>query len=171
MIDGPVLIVLGGLPGTGKTTLARELTRRHAATYLRIDMIEQKLLDEGHDAGSRGYAIANALATENLKLGRVVIADCVNPVLASREGWRQSALRTSARLVEIEVVCSDVALHRHRVESRTSDIDRLKLPTWKEVLDRHYEPWDRAHLVLDTANKSVDHLLKEVETYVRCQTA
>jgi predicted kinase len=41
------LIVFGGLPATGKTTIARELTRRLAATYLRIDMIEQRLRDEG----------------------------------------------------------------------------------------------------------------------------
>jgi hypothetical protein len=72
--------------------------------------------------------------------------------------------------VEIEVVCSDLALHRERVESRTSDIDRLTPPTWKEVLNRHYEPWDRDHLVLDSAIGSVDHLLEEVETYVRVRT-
>ncbi|WP_225152486.1 AAA family ATPase [Bradyrhizobium sp. NBAIM08] len=41
------LIVFGGLPGTGKTTIARELTARLAATYLRIDAIEQPLRDAG----------------------------------------------------------------------------------------------------------------------------
>jgi len=41
--SSPLLIVFGGLPGTGKTTIARELTRRLAATYLRIDMIERRL--------------------------------------------------------------------------------------------------------------------------------
>jgi predicted kinase len=163
----PALIVFGGLPGTGKTTVSRELTRRLAATYLRIDAIEQTLRAEGHEVGPMGYAVANALAAENLRLGRVVIADCVNPVLASRDGWRQTALQGSARIAEIEVICSDVALHRQRVESRTSDIDGLSLPTWNEILNRHYEPWDRDHLVLDTANASLDHLLERAETYVR----
>ncbi|RXH22207.1 MULTISPECIES: AAA family ATPase [Bradyrhizobium] len=162
-----VLIVFGGLPGTGKTTIARELTVRLAATYLRIDSIEQALRDAGFTVGAEGYAIANALAAENLKLGRIVIADCVNPVQASRAAWRQCALQTSARMVEIEMVCSEPALHRQRLESRTPDIDGLKLPTWSDVVSRAYEPWDRQHLVLDTANCSLDDLLERAETYVR----
>jgi len=96
MTHRPVLIVFGGLPGTGKTTLSRELARRLAATYLRIDVIEQTLRSAGHEVGPLGYAVANALAAENLRLGRVVIADCVNPVQASRDSWRHTALQTSA---------------------------------------------------------------------------
>ena len=163
----PVLIVFGGLPGTGKTTVSRELTRRLAATHLRIDAIEQTLRAAGHTVGTMGYAIANALAAENLELGRIVIADCVNPVLASRIGWRQTAFQRSARIAEIEVVCSDLALHRRRVESRTSDINGLKLPTWEEIVNRDYESWDREHLVLDTAGSSLDDMLERAETYVR----
>jgi predicted kinase len=41
------LIVFGGLPGTGKTTLARAVVQEHAATYLRIDTIEQTLRSSG----------------------------------------------------------------------------------------------------------------------------
>jgi predicted kinase len=163
----PILIVFGGLPGTGKTTLSRELTRRFAATYIRVDAIEQTLRAAGHDVGSMGYVIANALAAENLRLGRVVVADCVNPVAASRDGWRQTAMQSSARIAEIEVICSDAALHRQRAEARKSDISGHALPSWQDIVGRHYEPWDRDHLVLDTANDSIDHLLERAEIYLR----
>lgn len=162
-----ILIVFGGLPGTGKTTLSRELTRRLAASYIRVDAIEQSLRAAGHDVGPMGYVIANALAAENLLLGRVVVADCVNPVPASRDGWRQTAVQSSAPIAEIEVICSDAALHRQRAEVRTSDIGGLELPTWRDIVGRHYEPWDRDHLVLDTASDSIDHLLERAETYLR----
>ena len=162
----PILIVFGGLPGTGKTTLSRELTRRLAATYIRVDAIEQTLRAAGHDVGPIGYVVANALAVENLRLGRVVVADSVNPVAASREGWRQTAMQASARIAEIEVICSDLALHRQRAEARKSDIAGLKLPTWQDIVGRHYEPWDRDHLVLDTATDSIDHLLERAEIHL-----
>jgi predicted kinase len=71
-----------GRPGAGKTALARRLAQQRQATYLRIDAIEEALLADG---GSRlvdrgaGYRVTYAIAEENLKLGRTVIAACVNP--------------------------------------------------------------------------------------------
>jgi hypothetical protein len=51
--------------------------------------------------GATGYVIANALAVENLLIGRTVIADCVNPVAASRNGWRDTANRFAAGPVSV----------------------------------------------------------------------
>jgi predicted kinase len=167
-LSGARLIVFGGLPATGKTTIARELTRRLDATYLRIDTIEQRLRDQGLAVGAAGYVIANALAAENLLIGQTVIADCVNPVAASRNGWRDTATRCAARLVEIELICSDAAVHRRRVESRPADVvGGHSQPTWDDVVKRDYEPWDREHLVLDTAGEDVGRLAARAEAYVR----
>ena len=161
----PLLIVFGGLPGTGKTKLARGLARRLAATHLRFDTIAQSLKAAGLAVRPTGYVIANALAADNLRLDRTVIADCVNPVLASRIGWRETALRCRARPVEIEIVCSDPAEHRRRVEDRVADIEGLILPNWDEITSKPYEPWDQNPLVLDAAGTSIDRL---VEVGLRC---
>ncbi len=40
-----MLVIFGGLPGTGKTTIARRLAERCHATYIRIDTIEMAILD------------------------------------------------------------------------------------------------------------------------------
>lgn len=167
----PLLIVFGGLPGSGKTTISRELARRLSASYIRIDTIEQGLKAAGLAVGAMGYTIANALAAENLKLDRTVIADCVNPVLASRQGWRDLAQRYHANLVEIETICSDLAEHRRRVESRIADLEGLVQPTWQEVMDRAYQPWDRDRLVLDTSGRPIDGLVDVAEAHIRgCAT-
>jgi predicted kinase len=111
--------------------------------------------------------MANGRAAENLLIGRTMIADCVNPVAASRNGWRETASRHAARLIEIELICSDAAEHRRRVDSRTVDVSGHKQPTWDEVLNRDYEPWDRDHLVIDTVADSVDRLTDRAEAWVR----
>lgn len=48
-----MLIVIGGLPGTGKTTLARLLASRIGAVHLRIDTIEQACVHSGPARGPR----------------------------------------------------------------------------------------------------------------------
>ncbi|AWB20521.1 kinase [Methylobacterium currus] len=152
-----MLIVFGGLPGTGKTTISRGVARTLAATHLRVDLIEQAIRDSGVPAdavGASGYAVAQALAGANLSDGRVVVADCVNPVTASRAGWRAVAARAAVRLIEVEVVCTDPQEHRRRVEGRVSDIPSLVLPAWEEILRSGYEPWDRPRLVIDSATSS-----------------
>ena len=61
-----MLIVLSGLPGVGKTTIARELACSLAAVYVRIDSIEQALRQAGLAVEAEGYAVAHAVAADNV---------------------------------------------------------------------------------------------------------
>ena len=149
-----MLIVFSGLPGTGKTTIANDLAATTGAVYLRIDTIEQVIRNSGalaQDVGRSGYMVANELARSNLRLGRTVIVDCVNPVLESRVAWSEIASQASSRLANIQVICSDKDEHRRRVETRRVDIPGLTPPTWQSVLDHEYEPWEEAPFCIDTA--------------------
>ncbi|HEV2621441.1 MAG TPA: AAA family ATPase [Frateuria sp.] len=157
-----LLIVLAGLPGSGKTTLARALAARTGAVYLRIDTIEQSLRHAGIAPEEEGYAVAMALAGDQLVLGHVVIADVVNATAQARRGWRATATGAQARLVEIEVCCSDLIEHRHRVETRRADIAGLELPDWERVSARDYAPWDLPPLRIDTADRSADDCVAEL---------
>jgi len=164
-----MLIVIGGLPGTGKTTIARKMAARWSAAYLRIDVVEEAIRAAGVPAaevGPAGYLAANALAASNLTNGLAVVADCVNPVRESREGWRRTATSVGARIVEIEVVCSDPTEHRRRVETRQTDVDGLILPTWREVLERDYTPWEEPHLVIDSARFTPDEAIAIIERHI-----
>ena len=158
---------MGGLPGTGKSTLATRVAEHLKAVHLRIDTIEQTMRDAGQTVeGPEGYLVARGLARENLRLGLQVIVDAVNPIAYTRDLWHRLAAETSARLVEIELACGDAEEHRRRVESRAVDIDRLRLPTWQEVLDREYEPWPTA-MVLDTAHRTPDDCVAAIIARLR----
>ena len=151
-----MLVILSGLPGTGKTTIARELARKLSAVHLRIDTIEQALRDKGLTVVDEGYRIAYALAEDNLRLGLTVIADSVNPIQLTREAWHDVAKRVGKRHLDVEIICSDKSEHRSRVETRSADITGHKLPTWADVEGRTYEPWQTERLVVDSALETVE---------------
>ena len=158
-----VLVVVGGLPATGKSTIATVVARRTKAPYLRVDRIEQTIVAWSaltHPLGPVGYAVAYELAREQLRLGLDVIAECVNPIALTRDAWLDIAAGSGAAIVEVEVICSDEVEHRRRVATRTTDVEGLLKPTWSEIMDREYEPWSRPHLLVDSARISVEDAAK-----------
>lgn len=150
-----MLISFSGLPGVGKSSVARLLAQRLKAVWLRIDSLEQALVRSGvidrDHLGPAGYYAGYAAALDNLRLGRIVLADCVNPLALTRNAWRDVAREAGVGLLEVEIVCSDARMYRARVEGRKCRIPGLLLPDWRAVREREYEVWERAPLVLDTA--------------------
>lgn len=157
-----MLFIFSGLPGVGKSTVAREIAKRLKAVYVRADTIEQAMRDcmPDYEVTIGGYEIAYAVAAENLALGLRVVADSVNPLNITRDAWRNTAISQGKEFMDIEVICSDATEHRRRVEQRVSDIPGLKLPTWDETVSRQYEPWTMKRLIIDTA-MSDTHLLSD----------
>lgn len=167
-----MLIIFGGLPGVGKTRIARELARQIGATHIRIDSIEQAILDRQPFFASLddvGYRVAYAIAQDNLCIGRTVVADSVNSLPVTRDAWLEVGQRAQVKTVEIEVVCSDSLEHRSRVERRLPEIFGLRLPTWEEVISREYHPWNREHIVIDTAKRSVEQNVKILREALQAQ--
>ncbi|REN20914.1 kinase, partial [Mycobacterium tuberculosis] len=107
------------------------------------------------------------LARSNLSLGQAVVADCVNPLPVTREAWRAVAADASSRIVEVEVVCSDVAEHRRRIEQRSIDVPGLVPPTWEAVQRHDYAPWSTQCLVVDTAIVGVPEAAQLILSHAR----
>ena len=140
----PALVVLSGRPGTGKTTIAREVCRRLGACYLRVDAAETALARTGAAVGVGGYAVIHELAVSNLLLGNTVVVDAVNPVPEARMSWRDAAQRAGVLLVSLETVLPDREEHRRRVERRVADIPGHEVPTWEVVQSGEWSAWDEA---------------------------
>lgn len=140
------LIVLAGLPGTGKTTLARQLSARLSFFYLRVDCIEAPFAAVHTQAGAKGegYEALINLAEENLLLGHQLMIDSVNPLHESRRMFRQLKDRMNADMIQFELKIKNSSLHQSRVENRKADLHTLKVPDWNDVLNRSYDQWDES---------------------------
>lgn len=165
------LILMGGLPGTGKSTVAEGVARAFGVTLLSIDPAEAALRRVGVPEASTGiaaYVVLEALAEEQLKLGHSVIVDAVNPVEVARATWRALAIRHGADLKVVECVCGDEALHRNRVEARVRNIPGLRELTWEMVERRkaNDDAWTDERLTLETGAATPETLIAEAIAYI-----
>jgi predicted kinase len=76
------LLIITGLPGTGKTTLATELARRHRLALICKDTIKEPLLDvlvndvsRSREVSNIAFAILFSLARERLAMGHSLILE------------------------------------------------------------------------------------------------
>ncbi len=164
------VIVVSGLPGSGKSTVAEAIARSLSLPVFSIDPIEAAMWRNGitkSQTGIAAYDIAAAEAGEQLRLGLSVVIDAVNPIEAARKTWRKLALDNNASLKIVEVICSDKDIHKMRIETRVRNIPGMPEVTWERVLERkrEYEPWHDDHLTLDSLN-DIENLTKEALEFI-----
>ena len=162
-----MLIVLSGLPGTGKSAVAAALAAQLGAVQLSVDPVEDALLGAGlprsWETGVAAYEAVRAAAEQNLALGHTVVVDAVNDSDIARDTWRNAAARTDARLAFVVLTLDDAFEHRRRLTGRVRDLRHLPEPTWDEVRQRAaaYAPWDE-YCVLVSAAGPVDQVARAV---------
>lgn len=151
----PQVIIFTGLPGTGKSTLAESAARALRAPVFAGDWL-MGALKPAHSAlatlnrseyVAAWFGLLRTLVIRQLMLGQGAIVDDIVGE-GQWEQWSQTAESFAARLVPIECVCSDVAVHRRRVEGRVRGI-----PGWHEV------GWDHVERMRsETPSLTVDRL-------------
>jgi predicted kinase len=123
------LLIITGLPATGKTTLARDLARRHSLPLICKDAIKEPLLDLwGRSRPSRelsdvSFAIMFALANEQLALSGSLILEG-NFRSGEHEPALLAALPGNPPKIT-QVLCqADETERRARLLARANDMSR-----------------------------------------------
>lgn len=146
------LVVVCGLPGVGKTTVAREIVDRLDARLVRTDVVRKEILTEPRYTEAETqlvYEEALDRARETLQEGTDVVID---GTFRDRE-YRIRALET-AEEVDVEfrlvrVVCDEDVVRR-RIQERVDDESDADF----EVHQMFRETFDRVALQHETIDNS-----------------
>ncbi|SEM07526.1 AAA domain-containing protein [Blastococcus sp. DSM 46786] len=163
-----MLVVVSGLPGTGKSAVAAALAARSGAVHVSIDPIEDALLGAGlprsWETGVAAYGAARAVAEQNLVLGRPVVVDAVNDTEPARDTWRAASAAAGADLAFVLLTLDDKAEHRRRLHGRQRTLAHVPEPSWDEVTARAaaYAPWVDGTCLRVDAGRPVDEVVIEV---------
>ncbi len=164
---GPALILVSGLPGSGKSYFSRELTKRYPMAHLNSDVLRRVLFPHpthGAAESARLFAALHALAERLLSRGVAVVLDATNLKAAHRHPLYDIAERAGAALVVVHTEAPpEVA--RHRLESRArgqdvEDASEATVPVY-DRMRREAEPIERPHIRVDTS-KDLEPALQEV---------
>ena len=165
-VGQPVLVLVTGLQGTGKSTVAGLAANLLGAPVIAHDWAMSGLrpfpeLQAALDAmdppghGRVGWSLLRALAQSQLRRRSSVVVDGVARA-PQVETLRRLAAEEGARFLAIMTECSDLELHRSRVDGRKRGI-----PGWYELDWNHVEEsrksWD-PNMAVDLTVDTSEHL-------------
>jgi predicted kinase len=172
--ERPVVVLVAGIPGAGKSTLAESLARRLRTPIFSMDwmmgslVLARAITDE--NAAEVVDLQLRAAVARHVQLGIDVVVDEAGHTREGRDKWRELTERLGGVFVGVECVCSDEKLHEERVEGRDRGIPgwHATVP-WEHVqrMRSLWEPWEDDHLVLDSAVETPGSSLERVLEVVR----
>ena len=170
------LIVLSGLPGTGKTEVAESLAASLRVPVFSKDWLEASLLQSGvvprEQLGMIGYTLLTTLARRQLALRQSAVLDSVASTTSIRATWRKLAQEFEASWLVIECICSDSEIHRQRLGQRQRGIPGWPELEWSEVerVQSYFAPWNEERLILDSVTPISENVARAV-AYVNAPAA
>jgi predicted kinase len=154
MTTGNKLIVLSGLPGSGKSTLSNLLSQKTGSPVLSVDPIESSIIKSGieksFETGYAAYLVAETLAKEQLNNGLSVIIDAVNAEDEAKQVWIRLAKELDISIVVLECTL-DEEIHKARLAARVRGLHGIEEISWDRIEERR-----SVSTIWPTESKSVD---------------
>lgn len=175
-----MLVQLSGVPGAGKSTLARAIAQATGLVVLDTDVVKSSLVGSGVSisaAGSATYAAALALTEDLLQQGKGVILDSPCRYLQLLDAGARIATEAGVRYGLIELWVRDWSVVMTRLDSRVPKVSQVAsgsapvpgtnwefgtaeatLVAWQEQLVHPEVDWLRLHAEAPTRDNLAEAL-------------
>jgi len=167
-----VLVLVGGLPGTGKSTLATGVAAETGWALLRSDEVRRELQHAGPERSAKRsagmpdagrYAPVNIAAVydelvrrarRHLNAGESVILDASWIDAGQREGALQAAVDSGSEVIELCCTCTDSVATARLNERWTSDTHASEAtPQVRAIMAERMDAWPSG-TTIDTSSRT-----------------
>lgn len=162
-----MLTLITGLPGSGKTTLAKAWATRSGALHLNSDVLRREMDLMGHyrqEDKKKVYAALQERTRAALLEGRDVVVDSTFYREALREPFRRLAAECNAAMYWVEIRAQERSI-RERLQKPRPDSE-ADFGIYEKIRDE-YEPIREPHLVLWSDQASLDDMMAAIQAYLK----
>jgi len=161
-----MVIIVFGLPGSGKSFFASELAKMINADYVNSDKVRKELFKKrdysDQEKGMVYYAMLEQMK-EAVKQKRNIVLDATFHKKAIREMFVE-AMKGISEIKFIEV-CADENLIRERLK-KPRQYSEADFEVY-QIIKKQNEPLGEPHLILQSTDENIDYMLKRVSEYLQ----
>ena len=165
-MTSPSLIIITGLPGTGKTTVALALAEKLIAEHLNTDMIRMEMGLRGQydqETKERVYKVLLERASKAIKERRSVVVDGTFYQSKLRAKFKRLASRLGVSIYWVELWAKPEVIRKRVGKKRMYSEADFKVHLQVKAM---YEPILDSHLRLESNDSNLSQLVQEVLAYL-----
>ena len=160
-----MIIVVTGLPGSGKSFFASRLATAIHAGYISSDRLRKKMIERRtYSTGEKELVYDEMLKQVHkaVKQNKSLVLDATYYKAETRNKFREE-IKDAGTIVIIEIIAGE-ALIKARMQSPREDSE-ADFTVYKAI-QQQWEPIKEQHLILQSTNDNIESMLKTAINYL-----